>query len=121
VPRSLPTDGRFAPVTAAAVIAFALAGCGGPELRIETLSNKEPAQVFFKPTHDGEGNEIPATAPEKFIGELPTDWEIPPHLLGGRGLARVQFADGATQEARFSILREKDTLIRVSKPVVPRK
>lgn len=122
--RSLPSSGRAGALAATIAMLAALgAGCGGPPaLRIASLNREEQAKVYFKPSHDGLGNELPPrTTPETFLGEMPTEWEVPENLLGARGLVRVEYADGARQEARITIDPKKDTVKHVAKPPVPKK
>lgn len=105
-----------------ALLALALAlvaGCGGPELIVRTIPETEGGRVYFRPVRDGEGNEFPNTAREEFIGEIPTEWEIPEPLLGGNGALRIDFGGGVTNEVYdFKILKDKDTVVSVSRPKV---
>ena len=60
-------------------------------------------------------------AAETMIGELPTEWEVPPTLLGGRGTARLVYDDGMSKDVSFSILKDRDTKIQVTRPIKARK
>lgn len=99
---------------------LAAAGCGGPELRVRSHGEDDEAKVYFKPTHDGAGNETTGAA-ETMIGEVPTGWEVPESLRGGRGRARVVYSDGDSKDVSFSILKDADTVVTVTKPPKPRK
>ena len=95
-----------------------LAGCGGPELRVETLP-PVPGSAYFRPTRDGAGNEFPQTTQEVALGPVPTGWEIPPQFLGGHGYVRVDFGGGRSNEVYdFAIFKDKDTVVRVAPPPV---
>ena len=99
-----------------AAIAVLAVGCGGPELRIEVHPEKDVARVYFKPTKDSVGNDYSLKGGEIFIGETPTDWEIPPQYLGGNGYARLEFLSGRSNEVWFPIMKDKDTIVRVAPP-----
>ncbi len=109
---------RFAAaLAAAAAFAAAAAGCGGPELIVKT-SPEVPAQAYFRPIRDGAGNEFQSTYPETYLGETPTEWEIPQELLGGWGYVRVDFGGGRTNDAQFQISKKNDTVVRIAAPPV---
>lgn len=95
------------------------AGCGGPDLRVETLP-PVPGVAYFKPVRDGQGNEYPQNTPETAIGAVPTSWAIPPALLGGHGYVRVDFGGGRDPGVvyDFAIFKDKDTVVRLAPPPV---
>jgi hypothetical protein len=97
---------------------FLLAGCGGPELHVKTSPPDIPAKVYFRPVRDGAGNEFPTSQPETYIGEAPTDWDIPEEYLGGWGYVRLDFGGGKMNDAQFQISKKVDTEIRVAAPAV---
>jgi hypothetical protein len=101
---------------AAFALAAGIAGCGGPELIVETIP-PVPGRAYFRPIRDGAGNEYPPTTPLTSIGDVPTEWEVPENLLGGHGYVRVDFVDGRQTEVYdFAIQKTKDTKLRVAPP-----
>jgi len=95
-----------------------IAGCGGPELRIEVVPERDVARVYFKPTKDATGNEISQRGPEIYLGETPVEWEVPEHLLGGAGQARLEFSGGKQNEVWITILPDRDTYVKVAPPPI---
>ncbi len=94
------------------------AGCSSvPTLRVKSLDPNDHAKVYFKPSYDAQGREIPlAKAPETFVGETPTEFVVPEDLRGARGIARLVYADGLRHDVRLTIQANDDTTIKVSKP-----
>jgi hypothetical protein len=96
---------------------LATAGCGGPELIVKSFHDDAEGHVFFKALQDREGNDLSKESREREVGEMPTDWELPERLLGGKGQVRVVFSDGGVRLVEFfAIHKDKDTILRVTRP-----
>ena len=106
----------------AALLALALVGCGGPALRVESLSRSDKGRVYFRPTLDANGQQLQiASTPETYIGDLPTDWEIPEDLRGGKANVRIVYWDDTTKDVYgLTLLKDRDTVTRVAKAPIPR-
>jgi hypothetical protein len=102
--------------TVVATLALA-AGCGGPELQVKPLNGEDEGKVYFRALQDRDGGDRSQSG-EVAIGDMPTDWEIPEDLRGGKGQVRVVYADGTVRTVEyFAILKDdRDTVIRVTKP-----
>ena len=104
-------------LSALSALALLAAGCGGPELIVKPLDGASKGRVYFKALQDGQGNDLQGAERETEIGDMPTDWEIPPELLGGKGRARVVFEDGRVRDVEwFPIRKDQDTVVRVAAP-----
>jgi len=96
---------------------LAFSGCSGHELIVKPLDGEQEGRVYFRALQSGEGDDLSKSSREAEIGEMPTEWELPESLYGGKGQARVVYGDGTERLVEFfHIQKDKDTIIRVSKP-----